>query len=94
MKEAPDGAEFEALVLQHVRGCSHVPENLGHCIVEDTLFLAMSFGEGLPMGQWAQIAQVQSFTPCVRDLAPLRTCIRSQEGSITTFLLRGRRSIW
>ena len=63
-----------------VRGCSHVPEYLGHCMVEDTLFLAMSLVEGIPMGQWAQIVQRQSFTTCVRDissLAPLRICIRS-----------------
>jgi len=49
VKEAPDGAEFEVLVLQHVRGCFHVPEYLGHCMVEDTLFLAMSFVEGIPI---------------------------------------------
>ena len=68
VKEAPDGAAFEAPVLQHVRGCSHVPENPGHCMVEDTLFLAMSFVEGIPRGQWAQIVRGQSFTTCVRDL--------------------------
>ena len=37
-------------------------------MVEDTLFLAMSFVEGIRMGQWAQIVQGQSFTTCVRDL--------------------------